>query len=74
MILKVVVFVYYDIGCIGIEVLFNVGYEIVVVFIYVDDLWENIFYVLVVCFCVECGILLYVFEDVNYLLWLECIC
>lgn len=71
--MKIVVFVYYDMGCFGIEVLLAVGYEISVIFIYIDNFGEKVFYGLVVCLAVERGILVYALDNVNYLLWVECI-
>lgn len=71
--MKVIVFVYYDIGCIGLKVFVEVGYDIQVVFIYIDLFNENCFFFFVVRVVVDLDLFVFVLEDVNYLLWIECI-
>lgn len=69
--MKIVVFVYYDMGCFGIEVLLVVGYEISVIFIYIDNFGEKVFYGSVVRLAAERGISVYASDNVNYSLWVE---
>lgn len=71
--MKVVIFVYYDMGCQGVQVVLDVGYEIVVIFIYVDNFVENIFFGFVFWLVVGLGILVYVLDNVNYFIWVDCI-
>ncbi|MFJ4542108.1 bifunctional UDP-4-amino-4-deoxy-L-arabinose formyltransferase/UDP-glucuronic acid oxidase ArnA [Pseudomonas sp. NPDC088885] len=68
---KTVVFAYHDIGCAGIQVLFDSGYDIAAVFTHADDPKENAFYASVAQLCASKGIPVHAPEDVNHPLWIE---
>ena len=68
---KTVVFAYHDIGCAGIQVLLDSGYDIAAVFTHADDPKENAFYASVAQLCASRGIPVHAPEDVNHPLWIE---
>lgn len=68
---KTVVFAYHDIGCAGIQVLLDSGYDIAAVFTHADDPKENAFYASVAQLCASKGIPVHAPEDVNHPLWIE---
>ncbi|WP_459615957.1 bifunctional UDP-4-amino-4-deoxy-L-arabinose formyltransferase/UDP-glucuronic acid oxidase ArnA [Bordetella sp. 2513F-2] len=69
--MKVAVFAYHDIGCIGIEALLRAGHEIVAVFTHADDPGENRFFDSVAQRCAERGLPVHSPEDVNHPIWVQ---
>ncbi len=69
--MKVVVFAYHDIGCIGVKALLKANFEIEAIFTHVDTPGENHFFGSVAHIAAERGIPVFAPEEVNHPLWIE---
>ncbi|MDY4388413.1 bifunctional UDP-4-amino-4-deoxy-L-arabinose formyltransferase/UDP-glucuronic acid oxidase ArnA [Pectobacterium aroidearum] len=69
--MKVIVFAYHDIGCVGLEALKLAGYEIQAVFTHSDAPGENHFYASVAKAAAEMDVPVFAPEDVNHPLWVN---
>ncbi|MXP67997.1 bifunctional UDP-4-amino-4-deoxy-L-arabinose formyltransferase/UDP-glucuronic acid oxidase ArnA [Pantoea sp. Aalb] len=69
--MKTLVFAYQDIGCVGINSLFNHGFEITAIFTHTDSEFQNYFFSSVSRLAAEQGIPVYAPEEVNHPLWID---
>lgn len=69
--MKAIVFAYHDIGCAGLQVLTEAGYDVQAVFTHTDDFGENNFFSSVAHLGAELELPVYAPEDVNHPLWVD---
>ncbi len=69
--MKIVVFAYHNIGCVGIKTLLKNKFKIAAVFTHIDNKNENIWFESVADLCAEKNIPVYAPEDVNHPMWEE---
>ncbi|TNH42051.1 bifunctional UDP-4-amino-4-deoxy-L-arabinose formyltransferase/UDP-glucuronic acid oxidase ArnA [Photorhabdus luminescens] len=69
--MKAIVFAYHDIGCIGINALTKVGFDIQAVFTHTDDPNENHFFSSVARLSADLALPVFAPENVNHPLWIE---
>lgn len=69
--MKAIVFAYHDIGCAGLQVLTDAGYDVQAVFTHTDDSGENNFFSSVAHLGAELELPVYAPEDVNHPLWVD---
>lgn len=69
--MRVVVFGYHNMGCVGMEALIESGFDVVAVFTHADDPTENTWFRSLAAEAVERGIPVYAPQNVNHPLWIE---
>ncbi|CDG47727.1 bifunctional UDP-4-amino-4-deoxy-L-arabinose formyltransferase/UDP-glucuronic acid oxidase ArnA [Serratia symbiotica] len=69
--MKAIVFAYHDIGCAGLQVLTEAGYDVQAVFTHTGDSGENNFFSSVAHIGAELELPVYAPEDVNHPLWVD---
>ncbi|KOC89389.1 bifunctional UDP-4-amino-4-deoxy-L-arabinose formyltransferase/UDP-glucuronic acid oxidase ArnA [Winslowiella iniecta] len=69
--MKVVVFAYHDMGCVGINALVNAGYDIAAIYTHADAAGENQFFASVARTAAELGIPVFAPEEINHPLWID---